>query len=45
MVVKSEKMLFYKGMSLLQIIDCLNIPEREINKPLRMSINNFFTSN
>jgi elongation factor 1 alpha-like protein len=36
---------WYKGSSLVEIIDKLNVPPKEINKPLRVSITNAYQSN
>ncbi len=38
-------MKWYKNYTLLEIIDQLNIPDRDIEKPFRMSINNYYQSN
>lgn len=37
-------MKWYKGEPLIQIIDDLSIPDRDIEKPFRMSINNYYQS-
>lgn len=42
MIIKSEKMPWYEGPSLIQAIDVLETPRRPIEKPLRIPINDVY---
>jgi elongation factor 1 alpha-like protein len=35
---------WWEGKTLIDLIDDLKIPERQVNKPFRMSINNYYNS-
>jgi elongation factor 1-alpha len=41
--VKSDKMAWYTGMTLLEALDSLNVPPKPTDKPLRMPIQEVFT--
>lgn len=42
MIIKSEKMPWYEGPSLIQAIDHLETPKRPVEKPLRIPINDVY---
>lgn len=40
---KSDKMAWYKGSTLLEVLDTLKMPEQPINKPLRLAVQDIYT--